>query len=176
MNFVDTAFQQLSFAWKLYSYALDGKINLEELDQPISFQEGRMVFVLPDKVFHDHGEMIVALENNLSVAFGAAAITLNRCREEAGLALANPIVTEQDQFASVVYQIRNAFAHDISEPRWNVTHERYARVYEFGGISIDLGHVGNKNFEYSDLGGPDVLFWLKQYGDQNVWPHPFGEA
>lgn len=170
MNFVDSAFKQLSFAWKLYSYALDGKINLEELDQPITFQEGSMVFVLPDKVFHDQGEMIVALENSLSVAFGAAAITLNRCREEAGLTLVNPIVTEHDQFASVVYQIRNAFAHDISEPRWNITQERYARVYEFGGISIDLRHVGNKNFEYIDLGGPDVLFWLKQYGDQNVWP------
>jgi hypothetical protein len=170
MNFVDSAFKQLSFAWKLYNYALDGKINLEELDQPITFQESHMVLALPDKVFNNQGEMIVALENSLSVAFGAAAITLNRCREEAGLDLANPITTEQDQFASVVYQIRNAFAHDISEPRWNITQRRYARIYEFGGTSIDLRNVGNKNFEYSDIGGPDVLFWLKQYGEQNVWP------
>ncbi len=169
MNFVDSAFKQLSFAWKLYSYALDGKINLEELDRPITFQEGHMMLVLPDKVFNHKDEMIVALENSLSVAFGAAAITLNRCREESGLKLANPITTEQDQFASVIYQIRNAFAHDISEPRWKITQERYARVYEFGGITIDLRNVGNKHFEYNDIGGPDVLFWLKQYGEQNVW-------
>lgn len=169
VRYIDSAFKQLSFAWKLYDYALEGKINLDELDKPITFQEGHMVLVLPDKIFNDPNEMIVALENNLSVAFGSAAITLNRCREEAGLNLANPIVTEQDQFSSVVYQIRNAFAHDISEPRWNITQERYARVYAFGGISIDLSHVGNKHFEYIDIGGPDVLFWLKQYGEQNVW-------
>jgi hypothetical protein len=96
VNYVDSAFKQLSFAWKLYNYALDGKIDLDELDQPITFQDGPMHLVLPDKVFSDHGEMIVALENNLSVAFGAAAITLNRCREEAGLNLANAITTEQD--------------------------------------------------------------------------------
>jgi hypothetical protein len=69
----------------------------------------------------------------------------------------------------VVYQIRNAFAHDISEPRWNITKERYARIYEFGGISIDLRLVRSKHFEYSDIGGPDVLFWLKHYGEQNIW-------
>lgn len=170
MRYIDSAIKQLSFAWKLYNYALEGKINLDELDQPITFQEGHMVLALPDKIFSNENEMIVALENNLSVAFGSAAITLNRCREEAGVQLANPIVTEVDQFASVVYQIRNAFAHDISEPRWNITQDRYARLYLFGGISIDLSQVGDKHFEYADIGGPDVLFWLKEYGDCNVWP------
>lgn len=169
MRYIDSAIKQLSFAWKLYNYALDGKINLDELDQPITFQEGDMVLALPCKLFSDVSEMIVALENNLSVAFGAAAITLNRCREEAGVALANPIETDVDQFASVVYQIRNAFAHDISEPRWDIRHGRYARVYVFDGISIDLSRVGNKHFEYADIGGPDVLFWLKEYGDRHVW-------
>ena len=170
MRYIDTAFKQLSFAWKLYNYALDGKINVEELDQPLTFQEGHMVLVLPDKIFESPNELFIALENNLTVALGAAAITLNRCREEAGLRLANPIVSDLDQFASVVYQLRNAFAHDIAEPRWNITNPMYARAYEFGGIRIDLSGVGTKGFEYSDIGGPDVPFWLKQYGDQNVWP------
>ena len=91
-------------------------------------------------------------------------------REESGLKLPDPIVSDLDQFASVVYQIRNAFAHDIAEPRWNITNPRYARAYNFGGIRIDLSGLGIKGFEYSDIGGPDVLFWLKHYGDQNVWP------
>jgi hypothetical protein len=69
-----------------------------------------------------------------------------------------------------VYQIRNAFAHDIAEPRWNITNPRYARLYDFGGIRIDLSNVGTKHFEYNDLGGPDVLFWIKDYGGKHVWP------
>ncbi|GJI89799.1 hypothetical protein [Duganella hordei] len=169
MKYIDTAFSQLAFAWKLYNYALEGRINLDELDRPITFQEGEMVFALPDKIFNGPDDLILAFENNLSVAFGAAAITLNRCREEAGVKLTDPIQTEIDNFSSVVYQIRNAFAHDISEPRWNISNPRYARVYEFGGIRIDLSQVGTKVFEYADIGGPDALFWMKDFGDANVW-------
>jgi hypothetical protein len=169
MRYVDTAFKQLAFAWKLYDYALEGKISLEDLDRPLTFQGAGMVLVLPDRVFDGPNELIVALENNLVIAFGAAAITLNRCREEAGVPLANPILTEVDQFAGVVYQIRNAFAHDIAEPRWNLTNPRFARMYEFGGTRIDLSTVGTKRFEYQDIGGPDVLFHLKEYGDAAVW-------
>ncbi|MBK5436603.1 hypothetical protein JFV30_06930 [Pseudomonas sp. TH32] len=170
MNYVDTAFRQLALAWKLYDYALDGKIDLDELDRPLIFQGGGMVLVLPDKVLDTPDDLILALQNNLVITFGAAAITLNRCREEAGHALSDEIITEIDQFIGVTYQIRNAFAHDIAEPRWNIHRARYARLYEFGGIRIDLTDVGTKRFEYQDIGGPDVLFLMKTYAETHLWP------
>jgi hypothetical protein len=169
VKYLDTAFGQLAFAWKLYNYGLEGKIDLSDLDKPLTFQEGGIVLVLPDKVLDSEEDLIIALTNNLGIAFGAAAITLNRCREEAGMALADPIQTEVDQFCGVVYQIRNAFAHDISEPRWNITNRRFARAYEFGGIRIDLTDVGNKHFEYQDIGGPDVLFRMREFGAARLW-------
>lgn len=118
MKYLPTAFAQLQFAWKLYNYALEGNINLDALDVPITFQEDGMMFVLPDRVLHTNDDMIIALENMLGVAFGAAAITLNRSREEAGIPFPRVIESEVDQFVVLAYQIRNAFAHDISEPRW----------------------------------------------------------
>lgn len=169
MKYIDTALGQLAFAWKLYNYALDGNIDLAKLDIALTFQEGPQVLVLPDRVFESQDDLIIATENNLGIAFGAAAITLNRCREESGLRLNDPIATEEDQFAAVVYQIRNAFAHDISEPRWNITNPRYVRTYNIGGIKIDLSDVGDKQFEYADIGGPDVMFALKAFGDERVW-------
>src|SRR5687767_146360 len=132
MKFLPTAFAQLQFAWKLYDYALRGKIDLQQLDVPISFTEGKALLVLPDRIFDTPDDLILALQNSLGVAFGAAAITLNRCREEAGIDLPNPINSEVDQFVSLAYQIRNAFAHDIAEPRWNITLPRYRRQYDFG--------------------------------------------
>lgn len=170
MNYLNTAFGQLAFAWKLYNYGLEGRIDFAELDKPLTFQEDGTIFVLPDKVLDSPDDLIIALQNNLGIAFGAAAITLNRCREEAGVALANPIQTEVDQFAGLAYQIRNAFAHDISEPRWNINRPRYARVYQFGGVSVDLTNVGRKHFEYEDIGGPDVLFHMRDFGTNFVWP------
>jgi hypothetical protein len=169
MKHLDTAFRQLQFAWKLYNYALDGHLDLEKLDIPLTFQDDTTIFVLQDRLLESPDDLILACENNLTIAFGAAAITLNRCREDAGIALADPISTEIDQFSAVVYQIRNAFAHDIAEPRWNISNARYARAYEFGGIRVELSAVGNKPFEYRDIGGPGALVQMKRYGEQAVW-------
>ena len=164
MEYLDTAFAQLAFAWKLCAYAEDGKIDLDQLDQALTFEEGRMVFVLPDKIFDSYEDLVLACQNNLGVAFGTAAIALNRSREESGIKLPNPIETEREQFVSLAYQIRNAFAHDIAEPRWNMNQERYFRMYEFGGIRVDLNGIGNQQpFRYEDIGGPDVLFAMKDY-------------
>lgn len=129
-----------------------------------------MVLVLPDKIFDSYDDLILACENNLSVAFGAAVITLDRSREESGFALPNPIVTENDQATSLIYQIRNAFAHDISEPTWRITKERFRRVYEFGGIRVDLSGIETgKPFEYADIGGPDILFRIQEYFASNLF-------
>ncbi len=172
MKYLETAFQQLEFAWKLYNYALEGRINVDELDKPITFQseDQSSIFVLQNQLFHSPDDLILAVENNLTIAFGAAAITLNRTREEMGIPLPNPITNEKDQCVSLIYQIRNAFAHDISEPKWNITDPRYARVYQFENISIDLSDVGNKNFEYSDIGGPEFLHIIKNYATFALWP------
>ena len=170
MKYIDTAFQQLEFAWKLYNYVLEGHIDLDALDKPLTFQEGKSVLVLQDKLLQTPDDLILACENNLCIAFGAAAITLNRCREDTSPNPPDPIVSEVDQFVSLVYQIRNAFAHDMAEPRWSMNDARYARAYEFGGIRVDLAKVGNKLFEYQDIGGPEVLFRMKDYGQKVVWP------
>jgi len=136
----------------------------------LTFQQGNSVLVLQDKIFNTPEDLILAFENNLTIAFGAAAITLNRCREEAGIKLANPIITEIDQFAALAYQIRNCFAHDIAEPLWNITHPRFARLYSFGGIRVDLRTVSPGFFKYDDIGGPEVLIWMKKYAQETVWP------
>jgi hypothetical protein len=170
MRYIDTAFQQLEFAWKLYNFALEGHIDLDEIDKPLTFREGTSILALSDKLLHTQNDLVLACENNLGIVFGAAAITLNRCREEAHVSLADPIISEIDQFASLAYQIRNAFAHDIAEPHWNMNNQRFARAYQFGGIRVDLTNVGNKLFDYADIGGPEVLFWMKDYGQKFVWP------
>ena len=164
MEYLETAFAQSSFAWKLFKYAEDGKIDLDQLDKPLTFEEGQMVFVLPDKIFDSYEDLILACQNNLVVAFGVAAIALNRSREEADFTLPDPIQTERDQFVSLTYQIRNAFAHDMAEPRWNMNRERYRRTYEFGGVRVDLTRIEDEQpFGYEDIGGPDVLFAMRDY-------------
>jgi hypothetical protein len=40
---------------------------------------------------------------------------------------------------------------------------------DLGDFQIDLTNVGTKPFDHADLGGPDVLYWLKTYGEQRGW-------
>lgn len=172
MKYLPTAFAQLQFAWKLYNHALEGKLDVEDLDIPITFQEERMVFVLPDRIFESQDDLINACENMLGVAFGAAAITLNRSREEAGVPLPSPeqLTSDIDQFVALAYQIRNAFAHDIAEPRWEIRNPLLCRMYEFGSISVDLSKLNGERFDYRHIGGPEVLFWMKEFAEERVWP------
>jgi hypothetical protein len=183
MNFLDSAFAQLAFAAKLLEYVEQGKLNVDELDQPLRIEEGSSIWVLPDRLFHSDNDLHLACANQLSVAFGAAAITLNRCREEFEAAnqvslLArngNPPISEDEHFAELVYQIRNAFAHDISEPHWEIRGEGRRRPYlidrldDSARITVDLTDLHGQPFEYAHIGGIETLYHLREYGRQRYW-------
>jgi hypothetical protein len=169
MRYLDTAFAHLSFAIKLMQGAENGVIDLESIDTPLTIQEGASVLVLPDRVLGSQDELILACQNFVTITYGAATITLNRCREEASVPLPNPIGGECDQWVALVYQIRNAFAHDIAEPRWRID-QRYEREYSIGHVKADLRQLDGVVFEHAHIGGPDALYTLKAYGEE----HAFG--
>ena len=164
MQYFPTAFTQLFFAWKLYNYALEGQISRDALDITLTFQsdDHKMILVLPDRIFENDDDFILAFENNLSIAFGAAAITLDRSREEAGHRLPNSIETEAEHCIALVYLIRCAFAHDIAEPRWKIK-DRFQRLYSFGGLNFDLTKLDGQKFDYLQIGGPERLIAIKDF-------------
>jgi hypothetical protein len=164
MNYLDSAFSQLELAIKLMHAAEQGIIRREEIDIPLTIREGNSILVLADQVIHTDADFINAFQNSVSVAFGAAAITLNRCREDVGLSLPNPINTETEQWVALVYQIRNAFAHDIAEPKWKIKSQYARRHYQVGTVEVDLTALHEQHFDYYQLGGPEALFLLKDYG------------
>lgn len=168
-KFLPEAMAQLEFAWKLLAYAEDRHIDLETLDVGWTFRENGMQIALREKVFDSYDDLIQACKNNLGVAFGAAAITLNRALEELNIKRPDPIESERDQFVSLVYQIRNAFAHDIAEPRWHIGPHRYRRRYRVAGLDIDLTDVQNgEPFSYARIGGPDTMMILYEYYDNHI--------
>jgi len=165
MRYIDTAFGQLGFAIKLMQAAEDGVLDVEAIDRPLTVDDGQSVLVLPDRVLANADELIIACQNLVTIAYGAAAITLNRCREEATVRLPTPIKTELDQWIALVYQIRNAFAHDIAEPRWRIR-ERYKCEYAVGPVKADLRELDGRHFDYAHVGGPEGLFHLKRFGEE----------
>jgi hypothetical protein len=172
MRYIDTAIGQLAFAIKLMQAAEDGQVSLESIDRPLTITEGTSIWALPDRVLDSSDDLILACQNFVTIAYGAAAITLNRCREEAGVVLPESISSECDQWVALVYQIRNAFAHDIAEPRWQITKPRYGREYRVGTVHADLTNRDGEVFDYHHVGGPEGLYQLKRFGDE----HAFGRV
>ncbi len=168
MNYLDTAFAHLELSIKLMHAAEQGRIRREDIDLPLTIAQGKSFLVLNDQAIQTDDDFINSFQNNVSISFGAAAITLNRCREEWKINLPDPIATERDQWIALVYQIRNAFAHDIAEPKWEIK-PRYARSYKVGWVEADLSALNGQPFDYYQLGGPEALFILKDYGKQHVF-------
>jgi hypothetical protein len=166
MNYLDTAFRQLELSIKLMHAAEIGSLKREEVDLPLTIDEGKSILVLNNQTIKTDDDFINALQNNVTITFGAAAITLNRCREEVGIRLPNPINTEIDQWVCLIYQIRNAFAHDIAEPKWDFK-ERYTRAYKIGNLHVDLSALNKSHFDYHQIGGAETLFLLRDYGVHN---------
>lgn len=168
MRYLDTAFAQLAFSIKIMQAAEDGVLDLATIDIPLSIREGSGMLVLPDRIFESNDDAILACQNMVSVSFGAAAITLNRSREERGIVIPDPIASELDQWVALVYQIRNAFAHDISEPTWEIRSGRYRRRYEIDGVVADLSELSGRRFDYDHIGGAESLFALKRYAVERI--------
>lgn len=175
MKYLNTAFEQLQFALRLYDYALEGRIEVENFNRPLTYVNGTSLLVIPETPFDSRSTIELACANNLTIAFGAAAITLDRSREEAGLSLPNPVDSERDQFVCLTRLIRNAFAHDIAEPMWEIRDPSLRRVYKFDSVQIDLGSVDGQPFSYNDLGqndvgGIEVFLRMKDYAQRYIWP------
>src|SRR4051812_42082544 len=100
MRYIETAIGQLAFAIKLMQAAEDGELNVQSIDRPLTIAQGDSIWVLPDRVLDSPGDLILACQNNVAIAYGAAAITLNKCREEASVPLPDPIINECDQWVA----------------------------------------------------------------------------
>jgi hypothetical protein len=73
---IDTAFLQLSFAIKLWHFLDKHPIDKEIFDIALTIEEPRNRVCLSQNEFHTYLDLQLAAENNISISFGTAAITL----------------------------------------------------------------------------------------------------
>lgn len=92
-----------------------------------------------------------------NMSIGVAAITLD-CAREDKLGQRGDIQDETNlkDCVDLIYQIRNAFAHGMTEPIWLPT-AYFQRVYNFENFSIDLQ---DKREQYVDIEGEKIVEML----------------
>lgn len=162
---VDTAFLQLAFAIKLNTFMIEHPFDRGIFDiDPTITSEGNCV-CLPGNQFHTDDALLLASENNISIAFGAASITLwEAIREHGSISSKSlkPQANGDQSLAALSYMIRCCFAHGSAAPKWSIQDPKYRCTYYLGNKVIDLSSIQNDQvFDYKSIGGYETLWMLK---------------
>lgn len=163
-NHIDTALLQLSFAFKLQNYLDEHPIDRDKFDVALTIEDSNSRICLVHDEFQTYDDLQLAATNNVSIVFGAVAITLwEAISEYAGLKskLLDPQASKRENLASLSYMIRCCFAHGTAQPIWSIFNPKYKTIYRVGNKTIDLSViVDGQPFEYSSISGHETLVLL----------------
>jgi hypothetical protein len=168
---IETAFLQLSFAIKLWNYLARNPIEKHKFDIDLIIQDRDNCVCLSGGEFHTYNDLILASENNISIAFGAAAITLwEAIREHGAISTKqlNPKNSRNHSLAALSYMLRCCFAHGTAAPVWSIRDTKYKIMYSVGNKTIDLSTITDgQAFDYPSIGGYETL-WLLRDEAKNI--------
>jgi hypothetical protein len=161
---INQAFLQLEFAVKLMCYFELKQVDKRTFDTAthVHLDSGSLNF--SDNSFKTYDDLILAAQNNYQIALGFSAIVLESGLQDAGLNNNPTDVSPQGQLRTLVYMIRNAFAHDMMMPRWRVD-ERYRRLFDLQlptlPLQVDLSELDGRSFDDQAIGGISRYFEIK---------------
>ncbi len=161
---IETAFLQLSFAIKLWHFLIEYPINKAQFDLDLTIEDPSSRVCLTRGEFQTYEDIKLASENNISIAFAAATITLwEAIHEYSGLESKslNPLVDTRQNLAGLSYMLRCCFAHGTAAPIWSILDSKYRTTYQVGSKAIDLSKMNGKAFSYESIGGYETLWQLK---------------
>jgi len=162
---------QLSFAIKLWHYTKLCKIEKEIFDDSLIIQDPSNCVSLNESEFQTYNDLILASENNVSICFGSATITLwEAIREKTNFNTKSidPKNGIKQSLASLSYMIRCCFAHSMAVPVWSIRNNKYKVKYPVGNKIVDLTNIKNgQPFDYPSIGGYETLWWLKDVALKN---------
>ena len=163
LDALETGFLQLSFAIKLWHYLDQHPINKDQFDIALTVEDAKNRVCLPHNEFHSYEEIKIASENNISICFGATALTLWEALNETlqySKTNPNPMTTKKEKLAGLSYMIRCCFAHGTAIPRWDIN-SKYQKTYTVGNKIIDLTSLHGQPFDYSHIDGYETLWVIR---------------
>jgi hypothetical protein len=163
---IDTAFLQLSFAIKLWHFLDVHRIDKEAFDIDLTVKDPGSQINLKQNEFESYAHLQLTAENNISICFGVAAITLwEAIHECSGLSPKGlqPNNNKAENLAALSYMIRCCFAHGTARPIWSIRNDKYRTEYRVGNKTINLAEIADDQpFDYASIDGYETLWHLKE--------------
>lgn len=147
-------------AWLMAKHVLD---KVDELRKNRFFQNWSTTVgktkIVPKNV---GAENIKAIANNLFVlSMGCCVVAAEEALEDKfgklSVSSLKGSISNLIALRSVVYQIRNAFAHRPMSPKWDFRNKLYEREYHIAesgfDLRVDLRNLNDKRFSIAQIGG-----------------------
>ena len=150
------SFRQLEFSIRLLTWCERGNIAPKEFDDEhiVKLEDGDLNF--PAGEFADAENITRSAGIGVLLAMGASAIALNSGFDEVKLEPHPASADGITRLRTLVYMVRNAYAHDIASPQWEVRGPFLRELtvdLDNGQLSIDLSALHGTAFDVSHIGG-----------------------
>ncbi len=114
------------------------------------------------------GNFEIISRNSLIAGTSLCVIAFDKAMDIAFGSKDNRFPTDNNDLESaraIIYQIRNAFAHDPLHPSWHVTKEKYLKRFQIGEIKLEVNlcDLNGTDFQVEHVGGDPGLFLLLEY-------------
>jgi hypothetical protein len=153
---VESAFLVLEHALRVLSYHELALFDYEAFGQELTLLLKEENISFSDRYFVEPSHCILTAKMSVGAAFGASAIALDNLFETYQEILEDKSIDRLYPLWSIVYAVRNAFAHGIANPKWEINKKYQRRIHvELDGkpLSIDLTALNEQQFTYSQIGG-----------------------
>ena len=161
---VEMAFRQFEFAIRLLSYVELGNIDPDEFDTDHVTHLDDGILHFPKGAFSTNESLERAAAIGVLTAFAATVISLDTAFEIAGIA---PLAESNDntvKLRTLVYMLRNCFAHQIAAPTW-IVRPHYQRVLALTigqqNLVLDLGALNGQPFDPAQIGSYVMWYHIR---------------
>lgn len=161
---VRIAFLQVEYAIKMLCYVEGGNVDpaVFDTDHTILLEKGNLGF--PSGHFAHYDDLVRAASVSVSLALAASALILDTAFDVAELKR-NPASNHPiGRLQNLIYMVRCAYAHGISDPRWEVKPKYRQKISVPIGskcIDVDLNALHGTPFTFEQLGGHNMWFQIR---------------
>jgi len=170
---VNDAFRLLEFSIRVSNYFELDKVDIELFgcDSLIRLERKNVSF--NDSYFASKKSALRTAEIAIGASFGVSAIVLDDLCEATCKQRTPKSDAEFFLIWSVVYAVRNTFAHGMANPLWRV-YPKYQRKITLHlaaqTTTINLAELNGRQFDYSHIGGFANWFDLKNRALELIQP------
>jgi hypothetical protein len=152
------SFRTLEFAVRMDAYCENGFL---ELDKFLGGQSD--IFSDFPALLLNSKDINVISKINIGIAFSATAITLDVAFETTGTKRQFAQDTDFQKLWLVTRNVRNAFAHGVANPKWEINDNNHRKLISTGCNvqPIDFSNLHGKEFEYDHIGGIKNWYSIK---------------